>query len=251
MPASNPQRFRADRLQLWSGLSGRRPDCGEERLCLWGLWSQPAWGRGRIRRDSGSLRSVRSCVTSQGERGIPQSRQGSKGALSAPPEGNQLTQKVLHSRIAPRLQHYTEKSSHGVGSFIIGFTILGFLLYNFIETTCKAVDFIWYLEQLMKKISGVIHIVLDNAKIYKCKKVNEFLEKHKRIKLHYLSPYAQDINPIELFNNALKSNIRHQKAMNAEELKEYAIGFMNKKGSDKEHVKKFFDGKEVKYTKSA
>jgi len=37
--------------------------------------------------------------------------------------------------------------------------------------------------------------------------------------------------------------------MHAEELKEYAIEFMDEKGRDKDYTKKFFDGKEIKYTK--
>lgn len=152
--------------------------------------------------------------------------------------------------VAPRLPHHAETSSHGIGSLIIGITMLGFCMYNFIENTCKATDFLWYLEQLMKKMSGVIHIVLDNAKIHKCKKVDGFLKKHRRIKLHYLPPYAPDINPVELFNNALKSNIRHQKAMNAKELKDFTIEFMDTKGSEEDYVKKFFNGEKVQYTKS-
>jgi transposase len=42
----------------------------------------------------------------------------------------------------------------------------------------------------------VIHIVLDNAKAHKNKKLEEYL-KNSRIKLHYLPPYSPNLNSIE------------------------------------------------------
>ena len=83
------------------------------------------------------------------------------------------------------------------------------------------------------------------------KLINEFLKDSTNIRLHFLPPYAPDINPVELFNNALKSNIRYEKAMNSEELIEFVQNYMNEKEKDNEYVKQFFNGKEVQYAKSA
>lgn len=154
--------------------------------------------------------------------------------------------------IAPHLAHHTETSAHRAGSLFICISLDGFMYHHFEEKSCKATDFKWFLEQLSKKLrSKKIHIVLDNAKIHKAKLINEFLKDSTNIRLHFLPPYAPDINPVELFNNALKSNIRYEKAMNSEELIEFVQNYMNEKEKDNESVKQFFNGKEVQYAKSA
>ena len=44
--------------------------------------------------------------------------------------------------------------------------------------------------------SKVIHVILDNAKSNKNKKLAEFI-KSSKIRLHYLPPYSPNLNPIE------------------------------------------------------
>jgi len=154
--------------------------------------------------------------------------------------------------VAPHLEHYTQTSAHRVGSLFICISSNGFMFHQFEEKTCKTNDFLWFLDQLSKKIRcKKIHIVLDNAKIHRAIAVQKYLKKHFKFKLHFLPPYAPDINPVELFNNALKSKIRHSKAMDSAELIEFIDDYMNEKKYDKEFIKNFFNGKEVKYTKSA
>jgi transposase len=56
------------------------------------------------------------------------------------------------------------------------------------------IDFFKKLESSSK--AGVIHVILDNAKSNKNKKLAEFI-KSSKIKLHYLPPYSPNLNPIE------------------------------------------------------
>ena len=76
-----------------------------------------------------------------------------------------------------------------------------------------------------------IHILLDNAKIHHAKKVEKFLKRKRKFKLHFLPAYAPDLNAVELFNNALKSDIRHQKAMDSDELIDFVNQYMETKGN--------------------
>lgn len=56
------------------------------------------------------------------------------------------------------------------------------------------IDFFKKLEKESK--AATIHVVLDNARAQKNKKLDEFL-KTSRIKLHYLPAYSPNLNPIE------------------------------------------------------
>ena len=56
------------------------------------------------------------------------------------------------------------------------------------------VDFFKKLEE--ESGASKIHIILDNARAHKNKKVKEYL-KGSRIELHYLPPYSPNLNPIE------------------------------------------------------
>lgn len=56
------------------------------------------------------------------------------------------------------------------------------------------IDFLKKLESSLE--GGTIHLMLDNARANKNKKMNEFL-KTSRIKVHYLPPYSPNLNPIE------------------------------------------------------
>ncbi len=56
------------------------------------------------------------------------------------------------------------------------------------------IDFFKKLEKRSK--ASKIHIILDNARAHKNKKLEEYL-KESRIRLHYLPPYSPNLNPIE------------------------------------------------------
>jgi transposase len=56
------------------------------------------------------------------------------------------------------------------------------------------IDFFKKLES--SSTASVIHVILDNARANKNKKLKEFL-RGSRIKLHYLPPYSPNLNPIE------------------------------------------------------
>lgn len=56
------------------------------------------------------------------------------------------------------------------------------------------IDFFKCLEKSSE--ASTLHVILDNAKANKNKKLDEFL-KTSKIKMHYLPPYSPNLNPIE------------------------------------------------------
>ena len=52
-------------------------------------------------------------------------------------------------------------------------------------------------EMLRKQPLGMIYIILDNAKYYRSKLVQEFVKRNHRIRLLFLPPYSPNLNVIE------------------------------------------------------
>lgn len=65
------------------------------------------------------------------------------------------------------------------------------------------VDFFKKLESQTE--ARVIHVILDNARSNKNKKLEEFLQS-SRIKIHYLPPYSPNLNPIERLWKVMREN---------------------------------------------
>ncbi len=56
---------------------------------------------------------------------------------------------------------------------------------------------VMFLKHLVKQIPGAITVVWDNLSSHKGPKVRQFLCDHRQLQLHYLPPYAPELNPIE------------------------------------------------------
>ena len=52
----------------------------------------------------------------------------------------------------------------------------------------------------------VIHLFVDNARYYRSKQVQKYLE-NSRIKMHFLPPYSPNLNPIERLWRFLKKEV--------------------------------------------
>lgn len=66
------------------------------------------------------------------------------------------------------------------------------------------------LEQLLKKYPlGILYIILDNARYYRSKLVQEFLKTHSRVQFKYLPSYSPNLNLIERLWGFFKSEITH------------------------------------------
>jgi transposase len=68
--------------------------------------------------------------------------------------------------------------------------------------------FIEFLGRLIKQHKGKIYLIIDRHSVHTSGKVQEWLKKRKRfIEVFYLPPYSPELNPTELLNQDLKSNL--------------------------------------------
>jgi len=78
------------------------------------------------------------------------------------------------------------------------------------DESINAQSTIALFEQLLEKYPEVmLYIILDNARYYRSKLVQEFLKTHPRIQLKYLPPYSPNLNLIERLWGLMKKNITH------------------------------------------
>jgi transposase len=54
-----------------------------------------------------------------------------------------------------------------------------------------------FVERLLKEVAGPIELVWDNLQAHKSPLVKALAEANGRLRLHYLPPYAPDLNPVE------------------------------------------------------
>ena len=54
-----------------------------------------------------------------------------------------------------------------------------------------------FVQRLLREFQGPVHLVWDNLSAHKSKLVKEIQEQNPRLEVHYLPPYAPDLNPAE------------------------------------------------------
>ena len=70
--------------------------------------------------------------------------------------------------------------------------------------------FLNFLRRLIYRQKKKIFIILDNHKVHHSKKVVDWLEKHKdKIEAFFLPAYAPELNPDEMLNRNVKSNVAY------------------------------------------
>jgi transposase len=70
---------------------------------------------------------------------------------------------------------------------------------NFTSDTCIA-----FVEQLKQNIKGQICLIWDRLRAHKSKKMESYLAKQTRVKVHYFPAYAPELNPVEYMWSYLK-----------------------------------------------
>jgi transposase len=70
-------------------------------------------------------------------------------------------------------------------------------------------DFVAFLEEVVARCPAKrqIHIILDNLSAHKSRLVDEFLQKHPRVQLHFTPTYSSWLNQVELWFGKIERDL--------------------------------------------
>jgi transposase len=87
--------------------------------------------------------------------------------------------------------------------------VTGGLIHESDENPCNAVKSVIFFEKILKAYPKAdrITVILDNARYFHAKKVRELTEKHPRLSLRFLPPYAPNLNLIERLRRFAKEKL--------------------------------------------
>ena len=92
-----------------------------------------------------------------------------------------------------------------------------------------------FLKRLYRKYpKKELHIVLDNLSVHKNKKVKEWVDKRRKLKLYFTPTYSSWLNQIEIWFNiltkdVLKGGIWHSKKQLVNQILEYIKTYNNER----------------------
>jgi len=115
--------------------------------------------------------------------------------------------------------------------------------------TLKQGDFITFLKDFMSGQRGKVFLVLDSHPAHIANSVKEYVQNTKgRLELHFLPPYAPDLNPDEFVWHYLKSNgLAKKPLLKDESLKERVQQDLDKLKKDHALLRSFFLAESVVY----
>jgi transposase len=133
--------------------------------------------------------------------------------------------------------------------YISSVTNQGKVRYMTYKGKFDSVVFLKFLERSIKGARKKIIMIVDNYRVHKSKKVEEWLKgKDEAIELHYLPPYCPDLNPDEYLNCDVKSNVHRQKApRTSRELEQNTKAILRKIGRNPSRVKSYFEAASIAY----
>ena len=111
--------------------------------------------------------------------------------------------------------------------------------------------FVVFLQNFMKGRTGKVFLVIDGHPAHKAKRVNAYVESLQgRLQLHFLPPYAPDLNPDEFVWSHMKANGVSKKPLKQNESLEKRIEEdLNAIKRSRKLVRSFFCAESVAYAK--
>jgi transposase len=138
-------------------------------------------------------------------------------------------------------------------NMISAITNQGGLAFMVFAGSMKTGMFVTFLSRLVKHREPKVFLILDRHPVHTSKKVREWVAEHQdRIKIFFLPSYSPELNPDELLNQDLKRNaLRERRPSTKEDLMHKTRGFLRSKQQQPGKVKRYFEGKYVRYAKAA
>lgn len=127
----------------------------------------------------------------------------------------------------------------------------GRLWFRCYKGTLTALRFIEFLQALMRDVRGPIDLVLDKHPAHVAALTQRFLVGQTRLRVHFLPPYAPDMNPDEHVWGYLKGFFRREPMAQDEEFDSAVNNSMEQIRADKPLVRSFFEHPEAAYVTRA
>jgi transposase len=127
----------------------------------------------------------------------------------------------------PTHDHVTKRPTPGI-TMISALTNQGLLRFEFHDGSINSERFIEFMCDLIRDAQSKVFLIVGSLKAHKAMNVQEWLCAHNNeIELFYLPPYSPELNPDELVNRGLKSELRTRSASsNRGTLRSLAYDFM-------------------------
>ena len=115
----------------------------------------------------------------------------------------------------------------------------------------KGALFVEFLKEFMKGRASKVYFVVDGHPSHKAQVVKEYVQSTQgRLELHFLPPYAPDLNPDEFVWQYVKTNGVSKKPLKQNEsLRERVAQDMAALKKNKKLLRSFFSAKSVVYAK--
>ena len=94
-----------------------------------------------------------------------------------------------------------------------------------------------YLRELLRLLRGPVILLLDNSSTLKGKPIEQFLEKHPRLRIEHFPSYAPQLNPDEGVWSLAKRELANSCPKNVDELMKDILGSMDGIRSSQEKLR--------------
>ena len=152
---------------------------------------------------------------------------------------------------------YTQSNRHTAMSLLTFIGPDGTIEVCEIEESFDAEKFCDCLKQLKKKYAEKkFLIILDNSRVHHAKKVNSWLNHWKAgrnvMRFKFLPAYAPEINPVERFNNVVKTALKKDECLSSKSVKtkahEFVEEFVGEAKKDATKVINLFYDEDCRYS---
>jgi transposase len=94
-------------------------------------------------------------------------------------------------------------------STVIGVTLSGRIYKRHFAHAIGGEDIVLTLRHFQQHVPGPLVIIWDRLHAHRAKVVKEYVEAHPAIEVHWLPPYAPDLNPEEGCHGNIKQHLRN------------------------------------------
>jgi transposase len=125
----------------------------------------------------------------------------------------------------------------------------GSLYFMVFKHRFRAEVFLEFLKRLIRQIPKYIILIIDQHPVHVSARVKKWLtENEKRIQVFYLPSYSPDLNPDEILNQDVKSNVvGRARPHDQEQMMQKVRSYLHSRQRKPHIVKKYFEADSVRY----